>query len=255
MFCIMDDIAVCSLQELFRRRKSSIVLLALALTGIVLLLYHTHSKIVVEAEAEEQREYLAIINQLNRNQQKSLKMRLLEKSIKKPEIVVVQDRTPQETVSAPAPSVAAQNSRYVHSSMKLGLALKTQHTSNQTAIVEAIKHAWSAYTKYAWGADEVKPVSMTSFTPSYGLGMTLIDCLDTLWLVGLQDEFDEAREWVANSLDIEGNTKRVSLFETNIRVLGGLLGAYHLSLDNLFLDKAVSIKIIHCKILFIQPLV
>ena len=32
----------------------------------------------------------------------------------------------------------------------------------------------------------------------------------------------------------------VNLFETTIRVLGGLLSAYHLSNDEVFLDKAVS---------------
>ncbi len=187
-------------------------------------------------EPDRSWEHVLQINELGSKQQNLMDE---QKSFEKQEILVVQDH-PQETVNAPVPPVTTQSNLYVHSSMKLGPALKTHHTSNQTAIVEAIRHAWSAYRKYAWGADEVKPVSMKSFAPSYGLGMTLIDCLDTLWLAGLQEEFDEARKWVANSLDIEGNRRTVSLFETNIRVLGGLLGAYHLSLDKLFLDKAVS---------------
>ncbi len=135
---------------------------------------------------------------------------------------------------------ATKDRRYVASSMKLGPALKISLNSNQSAIVGAIKHAWSGYKKYAWGDDELKPVSKQSARTSYGLGMTIVDCLDTLWLAGLQEEFDEAREWVAHKLDIEGNSKSVSLFETNIRVLGGLLSAYHLSQDKMFLDKAVS---------------
>lgn len=34
-----------------------------------------------------------------------------------------------------------------------------------------------------------------------GLGATIVDSLDTLWIMGLKSEFQEARDWVANSLD------------------------------------------------------
>jgi len=44
----------------------------------------------------------------------------------------------------------------------------------------------------------------------------------------LKDEFNEARDWVINKLQF-GINKDVNLFETTIRVLGGLLSAYHLS--------------------------
>lgn len=55
-------------------------------------------------------------------------------------------------------------------------------------------------------------------------------------------EFDEAREWVSTSFNLD-RYKDVNLFETTIRVLGGFLSAYHLSGDSLFLDKAVSITV------------
>jgi len=55
-------------------------------------------------------------------------------------------------------------------------------------------------------------------------------------------EFNEAREWVSTSFNLN-HYKDVNLFETTIRVLGGFLSAYHLSEDSLFLDKAVSNKI------------
>jgi len=48
-----------------------------------------------------------------------------------------------------------------------------------------------------------------------------------------------AREWVAHNLSFTRDAF-VSTFETTIRVLGGLLSAYHLSQDRVFLDKAVS---------------
>lgn len=54
-------------------------------------------------------------------------------------------------------------------------------------------------------------------------------------------EFDEAKEWVAHYLRL--NTDRdVNLFEVTIRVLGGLLSAYHLSAERIFLEKAVRIS-------------
>jgi Glycosyl hydrolase family 47 len=67
--------------------------------------------------------------------------------------------------------------------------------------------------------------------------MTLVDSLDTLWLMGMKKEFEEAREWVATKLDFNKHSS-VSVFETTIRALGGLEAAYELSGDRVFLDKA-----------------
>ena len=53
-------------------------------------------------------------------------------------------------------------------------------------------------------------------------------------------EFSEARTWVDKSLNLNTNSD-VNLFECTIRILGGLLSAYHLSADKIFLDKAVGI--------------
>ena len=130
---------------------------------------------------------------------------------------------------------------YVHSTIPLGRPLNSERTrpERQEAVVRAFRHAWKAYVDYAWGMDEVNPVSHTS-SSSFNMGLTLIDSLDTMWLMGLEEEFKKARDWVANSFHVERNKNTVSLFETNIRVLGGLLSAYHLSNDQMFLKKAVS---------------
>ena len=72
-------------------------------------------------------------------------------------------------------------------------------------------------------------------------GTTLVDSLDTLWIMGMEQEFKEARDWVAQSLDYskaDEKVPKVSVFETTIRSLGGLLGAYSLSQDRVFLTKA-----------------
>ncbi|XP_076854341.1 mannosidase, alpha, class 1B, member 1b isoform X3 [Brachyhypopomus gauderio] len=104
------------------------------------------------------------------------------------------------------------------------------------AVREAFRHAWKGYKDFAWGHDELKPVSK-SFSEWFGLGLTLIDALDTMWILGLKKEFEEARQWVSKELSFNKNVD-VNLFETTIRILGGLLSTYHLTGDSLFLEKA-----------------
>jgi len=104
-------------------------------------------------------------------------------------------------------------------------------------IVSAMKHAWHGYKTYAFGHDELLPRSMKGNDPWGGMGTTLVDSLDTLWLMDLRAEFWEARDWVRDHLNHD-NVATVSVFETTIRSLGGLLSAYDLSDDITFLNKA-----------------
>lgn len=104
-------------------------------------------------------------------------------------------------------------------------------------IKDGMKFAWSNYKQYAWGRDELKPVSGTGSDPWGNMGMTLLDSLDTLYLMGMREEFEEAREWVERSLTFS-RAGSVSVFETTIRALGGLLAAFDLSKDKVFLTKA-----------------
>ncbi|XP_030581445.1 mannosidase, alpha, class 1B, member 1b isoform X2 [Archocentrus centrarchus] len=107
------------------------------------------------------------------------------------------------------------------------------------AVQEAFRHAWKGYKDFAWGHDELKPISK-SYSEWFGLGLTLIDALDTMWILSLKEEFEEAKAWVAAELTFNKNVD-VNLFETTIRILGGLLSTYHLTGDTLFLDKAKDI--------------
>jgi len=121
----------------------------------------------------------------------------------------------------------------------------------------AIKDSWEAYARSAFGADELAPLSNSSLA-WFDLGLTLVDALDTLLVSGLHDEYQKARAWVGagaadgtqQKRDLSGNLpsssnsppagskeagglaldpdKEVNLFETTIRVLGGLLSAAHL---------------------------
>ena len=92
-----------------------------------------------------------------------------------------------------------------------------------------ILHAWRGYERYAWGHDELKPVSKTGHD-WYGesLLMTPVDALDTLVLVGLTSEADRAKSLILTRLSFDRNLT-VKNFEITIRLLGGLLSAYQLT--------------------------
>ena len=102
-------------------------------------------------------------------------------------------------------------------------------------------HAWEGYRHHAWLKDEVAPLSGEHRNSFGGWAATLVDSLDTLWIMGLRDEFDEAVNAVAG-IDFESSTSTtVSVFETTIRYLGGLLSAYDLSRNGMLLRKATEL--------------
>ncbi|CAM6032388.1 unnamed protein product [Sphagnum compactum] len=110
----------------------------------------------------------------------------------------------------------------------------------RSQVKAAMLHAWSSYEKYAWGFDELQPQSRRGVNHFGGLGATIIDSLDTLYIMGLETQFNKARDWVAENLHFNKNYD-ASVFETTIRVLGGLLSAYDLTAEKMFLTKAKEI--------------
>jgi endoplasmic reticulum Man9GlcNAc2 1,2-alpha-mannosidase len=73
------------------------------------------------------------------------------------------------------------------------------------------------------------------------MGWVIVDALDTMMLMNLTDEVARARTWITESLNWDQD-KEVSLFETTIRMLGGLLSAHYLSgNDDVYLEKAVDL--------------
>lgn len=53
------------------------------------------------------------------------------------------------------------------------------------AVRDAFRHAWKGYKEFAWGKDELRPMSK-SYGEWFGLGLTLIDALDTMWILNLK---------------------------------------------------------------------
>ncbi|KAM9939541.1 hypothetical protein OXX80_000983 [Metschnikowia pulcherrima] len=101
--------------------------------------------------------------------------------------------------------------------------------------------SWRSYEENAWGKDEFHPVSGKgkNMGPK-PLGWFIVDTLDTLWIMDCKTEFAKAKDWVKNELNYKFNYN-VNVFETTIRMLGGLLSAFHLSEDDLFLERAVDL--------------
>jgi ER degradation enhancer, mannosidase alpha-like 2 len=103
---------------------------------------------------------------------------------------------------------------------------------------EELRHAWRGYERYAWGHDELKPVTLAPHD-WYGesLLMTPVDALDTLLLVGLKDEAARAKALILETLSFDRDVP-VKNFEITIRLLGGLLSAYQATGDPRLLTLA-----------------
>ncbi|XP_045509540.1 ER degradation-enhancing alpha-mannosidase-like protein 3 [Colias croceus] len=101
-------------------------------------------------------------------------------------------------------------------------------------------HAYNAYMDNAYPADELMPLSCQGrwrgVTPSRGdmddvlgnFSLTLVDSLDTLAVMGDFSEFSRAIKLVIRDVTFDHDII-VSVFETNIRMVGGLLSAHVLA--------------------------
>ncbi|XP_030377611.1 mannosyl-oligosaccharide alpha-1,2-mannosidase IA-like [Scaptodrosophila lebanonensis] len=125
--------------------------------------------------------------------------------------------------------------------LPMGATVDPKMKDKALKVIEMMKHAWNGYKKYAWGWNEVKPVSQKenpgSVFGSHPLGLTIVDSMDTLYLMGLKEEYEAARMWVEQKFSLEINGV-FSVFETNIRYLGGFLTLFAFTGDPLYKNKA-----------------
>jgi len=115
----------------------------------------------------------------------------------------------------------------------------TQKASLTPARVRAeFLHAWNGYKKYAWGHDDLKPLSKTHHDwYAEPLLMTPVDALDTMILMGLNDEATKTRKHITANLNFDKDIY-VQNFEITIRLLGGLLSSYQMTGDKRLLALA-----------------
>ena len=99
-------------------------------------------------------------------------------------------------------------------------------------------HAWDGYRQYAWGHDALKPLSKKPRDwYAHSLLMTPVDGLDTMILMGLTPQADEARKLIDTQLNFDQDMY-VKDFEITIRMMGGLLSSYQLTGDKRLLELA-----------------
>ncbi|KAH9383711.1 alpha-Mannosidase class I a [Haemaphysalis longicornis] len=122
---------------------------------------------------------------------------------------------------------------------------EAENRERREKVREMMKHAWDNYERYAWGENELRPVSKKGHSAGIfgktAMGATIVDGMDTLYLMGMAEEFQRARNWVADNLSLNDVNSDISVFETNIRFVGGLLSCFALTGDTMFKDKAEEI--------------
>ncbi|XP_077308788.1 ER degradation-enhancing alpha-mannosidase-like protein 3 isoform X2 [Lithobates pipiens] len=127
--------------------------------------------------------------------------------------------------------------------VRTGHAAMTKEEKSQlrAQVLEMFDHAYGNYMQHAYPADELMPLTcrgrIRGQEPSRGdvddalgkFSLTLIDTLDTLVVLNKTQEFEDAVRKVIHDVNLD-NDIVVSVFETNIRVLGGLLGGHSVAL-------------------------
>src|ERR1051325_2026626 len=116
---------------------------------------------------------------------------------------------------------------------------QAQQTKQLAAEVRAeFLHAWNGYKKYAWGHDDLKPLSKTYHDwYAQSLLMTPVDALDTMILMDMDDEAAATKQYILDNLSFDKDID-VQNFEITIRLLGGLLSNYQLTGDKRLLALA-----------------
>jgi mannosidase alpha-like ER degradation enhancer 2 len=127
----------------------------------------------------------------------------------------------------------------LHSTIALAQASKAPSARPTAAEVRAeFLHAWNGYKKFAWGHDDLKPLSRT-WHDWYAepLLMSPVDALDTMILMGLKDEAAITKDYIVRNLSFDKDIS-VQNFEITIRLLGGLLSSYQMTGDKRLLVLA-----------------
>jgi len=124
----------------------------------------------------------------------------------------------------------------------LAAPVSPAQVTNRRALADQVRteflHAWNGYKKYCWGHDDLKPLTKTCHDwYAEPLLMTPVDALDTMILMGMRDEANTTREYIATHLSFDKDIS-VQNFEITIRLLGGLLSSYELTGDKRLLRLA-----------------
>jgi mannosyl-oligosaccharide alpha-1,2-mannosidase len=102
------------------------------------------------------------------------------------------------------------------------------NATRAAAVKEAYQYAFNAFVEYAWGYDELQPLTKTGTNDWYGWGVTIVDGLDTAVIMELKDEVTKMLAWISTVDFATTPDGDVEMFDITIRYLGGLLSSYDL---------------------------
>ncbi|SPP80915.1 blast:Mannosyl-oligosaccharide alpha-1%2C2-mannosidase isoform A [Drosophila guanche] len=125
----------------------------------------------------------------------------------------------------------------------------TVHKMDVPAMRQKVKammlHAWSNYHRYAWGSNELCPITRRgcrgSTFSTHSFGATIIEALDTLHIMGLKKEYQHGRDWIEAHFALDNVSAALPVFELTSRLLGSMLSLYSLTGDILYRNKALQI--------------
>jgi len=113
-----------------------------------------------------------------------------------------------------------------NSGRKLFSQAKT-HQERAGAVKDAFLYAWGGYMQHAFPHDQLLPLTNSFSDPRDGWGSTAVDSLSTAIIMGHSGPVATMLRHIS-SIDFTHSNGPISVFETNIRYLGGMLSAYDL---------------------------
>jgi mannosyl-oligosaccharide alpha-1,2-mannosidase len=108
-------------------------------------------------------------------------------------------------------------------------AQKSEREGRRDAVKKTFTHSWTGYKNHAWLKDELTPLSGKSKNTFGGWAATLVDSLDSLWILDMKVDFEMAVGALEEIDFTTTDAREINVFETTIRYLGGFLAAYDIS--------------------------
>ncbi|CAO2650418.1 Nn.00g017100.m01.CDS01 [Neocucurbitaria sp. VM-36] len=146
---------------------------------------------------------------------------------------------PKLTPKLPAPFT--KRPRIQHKFKRDPRSIAAVQEQRREEVKRVFEKSWISYRSHAWMKDALKPISAEYVDQFSGWAATLVDSLDTLWMMGMRDEFYEAVQAVGTIDFGKSTTATVNTFETCIRYVGGLIAAYDLSGHEVLKIKAIEV--------------
>src|SRR5699024_365978 len=107
-------------------------------------------------------------------------------------------------------------------------------------VAQMAQESWTAYVKYAWTHDGLRPLTKDSFDSMFGksYGLGIVSAMSTLFVMGLREEFEKGRKWIAEELNFGAIKKDVDVHHSVNYYIGGLMSCYALTGDEMFVNKS-----------------